>query len=313
MGGKSIKVLVTGGAGFIGSHLCEALVNHGAQVVILDNLSSGNKDNCVPLVDSRKAQMIVGDCANPAVVRRASYQADTIFHLSANPEVRLELNDPKICFRENVYATHVLLETVKKDQTVTTIIFASSSTVYGEPNIIPTPEDYAPLEPISIYAGSKLASEALVSSYCHTYRKQAVILRLANVVGRRSRHGIVSDFVAKLRRNPSCLEILGDGQQSKSYLHIDDCVDAMVKASKAGEATVEVFNVGSDDRISSARIAEIVVEEMDLKDVRFEFTGTTWAGDVTNMLLDTTKLRSIGWRPRYHSEESIRLATKTWV
>jgi len=308
-------VTVTGGAGFIGSHLCEALTNLGQNVTILDNLSSGTKDNIQEALKSTSLQLIVGDCKNSVDVREAVARADAAYHFAANPEVRLEIADQSTCFRENIYATHILLEAIRHSN-VDTIVFASTSTVYGDAKTIPTPENYSPLEPISVYGGSKLASEALITSYCHTYEKRAVILRLANIVGPRSKHGVTNDFITKLRRNPKQLEILGDGRQTKSYLHIDDCVNAILKACETAEETVEVFNVGSDDQIEVARIAKIVAEEMNLDDVRLNFTGGVdggrgWVGDVKNMLLDTTKLRSRGWKPRYSSEEAVRMAARS--
>jgi len=304
-------VAVTGGAGFLGSYICEALANLGHGVTTLDNLSSGSWDNLGELLKSSRVKLIVGDCKDPVDVRKAVANADIIYHFAANPEVRLELADPQTCFRENIYATHILLEAIRNSN-VDTIVFASTSTVYGDAKTIPTPENYTPLEPISIYGASKLASEALITSYCHTYKKKAVILRLANIVGPRSRHGVINDFITKLRRNPKQLEILGDGRQTKSYLHIDDCVNAILKACETAEETVEVFNVGSDDQIEVTGIAEIVAEEMNMNDVQFSFTGGVeggrgWVGDVKNMLLDTTKLKSKGWKPRYNSEKSVRL------
>ena len=209
---------MTGGAGFIGSNLCEALANLGRDVTILDNLSSGTRDNLREILKSSSVKLILGDCKDPADVKKAIANADIVYHFAANPEVRLELSNPPTCFRENVYATHILLEAIKHSN-VDTIVFASTSTVYGNVKIIPTPENYSPLEPISIYGASKLASEALITSYCHTYKKKAIILRLANIVGPRSRHGVINDFITKLRRNPKQLEILGDGHQTKSYLH----------------------------------------------------------------------------------------------
>ena len=308
------KVAVTGGAGFIGSYLCEALASLGRDVVVLDNLSSGTKDNLREPLNSSRVKLIVGDCKNPSDVKKVVANADIVYHFAANPEVRLELTDPATCFRENTYATHILLESIRRTN-ADTIVFASTSTVYGDAKTIPTPENYTPLVPISIYGASKLASEALIASYCHTYKKSAVILRLANIVGPRSMHGVINDFITKLRRNPKQLEILGDGHQTKSYLHIDDCINAIIKAVETAEETVEVFNVGSDDQIEVTRIAEIVAEEMNLNEVQFSFTGGVnggrgWVGDVKNMLLDTTKLKSKGWRPRYNSEQSVRLTIR---
>lgn len=311
-----LNVTVTGGAGFLGSHLCEVLASRGEDVIILDNLSSGTRENLRQVLKSRSSvKLIVGDCKDPVDVRKALAQADVLYHFAANPEVRLELADPQTCFRENVYATHNLLEAVRRSD-VHTIVFASTSTVYGDAKTIPTPENYSPLEPISIYGASKLASEALVTSYCHTYKKKGVILRLANIVGPRNKHGVINDFITKLRRNPKQLEILGDGHQTKSYLYVGDCIDAILKAYDAAEERVEIFNVGSDDQMEVRRIAETVAEEMGLNNIEFKFTGGVdggrgWVGDVRDMLLDTTKVKSAGWKPRYTSEGAVRLATRS--
>jgi UDP-glucose 4-epimerase len=307
--------LVTGGAGFIGTHLCEALASLGQDVTILDNLSTGTRGNIRQALEStRYVKLIVGDCKDLEDTRRSISEADVVYHFAANPEVRLELADPSTSYRENVYATHILLEAIK-DTNVNTIVFASTSTVYGDAKIVPTPEIYSPLEPISIYGASKLASEALITSYCHTYNKKAVILRFANVVGPRSRHGVINDFITKLRRNTKELVILGDGHQTKSYLYVEDCIGAILRACETAKETVEIFNVGSDDQIEVARIAKIVAEEMDLNDVQFSFTGGVqggrgWVGDVKNMFLNTSKLKSRGWKPVYNSEEAIRIAAK---
>jgi len=306
--------LVTGGAGFIGSHLCEALTRLQQEVTVLDNFSSGTRGNLQYILGVPTVKLLVGDCKNPDDVARALTGAEIVYHFAANPEVRLDLADPGTCFRENVYATHILLEAVKRSN-VKTIVFASTSTVYGDATVRPTPEDYSPLEPISVYGASKLASEALIASYCHTYEKRAVILRLANIVGARSRHGVINDFVNKLEANPKELEILGDGTQTKSYLHIDDCIEAVLKAVETGNVTVNVFNVGSEDQLPVTRIAEIVAEEMAVNHPRFRLTGGVcggrgWVGDVKNMLLDTSKLKSRGWKPRHNSEESVALAIR---
>jgi len=308
------EVTVTGGAGFIGSHLCGALANLGQDVTILDNLSSGTRDNIRRAKSTSRVRLVVGDCKNPEDVRRAVSNANIVYHFAANPEVRLELATLSTCFRDNLYATYILLNELGRTD-ADTIVFASTSTVYGDAKTVPTPENYSPLEPISIYGASKLASEALITSFCHSYKKKAVILRLANIVGARSRHGVIRDFIRKFRKNSKQLEILGNGHQKKSYLYIDDCIDALLRACEAAEETVEVFNIGSDDQIEVTRIAEVVAEEMKLKNVRLNFTGGVeggrgWVGDVKNMLLDTTKLKSRGWKPRYNSEQSVRLAAR---
>lgn len=217
-------------------------------------ITSGCKENLISLLSKVNIEFVLGDCTNPSNVKMALNEVDIVFHLAANPEVRLELSDPKTCFQQNIYATYILLEELKKSK-ASTIIFTSSSTIYGDAKIIPTPEDYTPLEPISIYGASKLASEALITSYCHTYRKKAIILRLANIIGARSNHGVIKDFITKLMKNPYELEVLGDGTQDKSYLYIDDCISAILKAYESSTNRVEIFNVGSEDQIQVSKIA----------------------------------------------------------
>jgi UDP-glucose 4-epimerase len=198
-------------------------------------------------------------------VKKAVSDVDVVFHFAANPEVRLELNDPENCFEQNFYTTHVLLEALRQTCDVGKVVFASTSTVYGDAEVFPTPESYGPVKPISVYGASKLASEALISSYAYLYNFAAVILRLANVIGPKSQHGVIPDFITKLGKNKKELEILGDGTQCKSYLYIDDCVKAILTSCEKGNSQIEIFNVGSEDWVSVERIAEIIVEEMALK------------------------------------------------
>lgn len=311
--------LVTGGAGFIGSSICEELTKHGDEVSILDNFSEGRKDNIQHLLDSRsfKVHLLVGDCTRSRDLAKALKGVDAVFHFAANPEVRLELSDPKTCFRQNVYATHILLEATRNSH-VKKVVFASTSTIYGEASIIPTPEDYGPLKPISVYGASKLSSEALVMAYARTYGFDALILRLANIVGLRSKHGVIFDFAKKLQKNPENLEILGDGTQIKSYLYIDDCVNAVLTALKHMQERVEILNVGSEDQVVVHEIARIVTKEMGLKHVQFRFTGGVdggrgWVGDVKNMFLDVTRLKAKGWKPKYNSGEAVRQTVKSII
>ncbi len=311
-----MSVLVTGGCGFFGSHLTEALVRSGRNVTVLDNLSFGSKTNLRSLSREKsngQLRLIVGDCTKPSDVKRALRGVDTVFHMAACPEVRDGLRDPATSFHVNVYGTYVLLEQMRRSS-ATTIVFPSTSSVYGEAKLMPTPEDYSPLQPISLYGASKLAAEALISSYAHTYAKRALILRFANIVGARAIHGVTVDFIRKLQRNPSELRILGDGTQSKSYIHISDSANAVLNAHQLKGRLVEVYNVGSEDRVTVLKIAKIVVEEMGLRKVSFVFTKGSneggWVGDVKNMLLDITRLKSKGWAPRHGSEEAVRLATR---
>jgi len=221
--------------------------------------------------------------------------------------------EPDVHFRQNVVATYNLLEALRRSEVAESLVFTSSSTVYGDASEIPTPEDYAPLVPISVYGASKLASEALIIAYAHTYGFRAVIYRLANIVGPRSRHGVIYDFIRKLKANPGELEILGDGTQAKSYLHVDDCIEAMLFGLAKSASRVGIFNLGSEDRVDVKTIAAIVVREMGLEEVGFRFTGGVdggrgWRGDVKYMHLAIDKLKTIGWNPRLNSVEAV---TKT--
>jgi UDP-glucose 4-epimerase len=310
------KVLITGGVGFIGSHFVDALIPQTINVCVLDNLTAGTLQNIKQWRNDPNLTFIKADLLKSAdLAKTEKIRFDTIFHLAANPEVRVGLTDPDIHFKQNISATHKLLESLRKAQSKPTLIFASTSTVYGEPTKIPTPEDYAPLKPISTYGASKLACEALISAYAYTYDFKAIIYRLANIVGPRSQHGVIHDFIQKLKTNPKELEILGDGTQNKSYLYISDCIEAMLLGLEKTKNQVEIYNVGSEDQTTVKTIAELVVEEMKLKNVRFKFTGGVdggrgWKGDVKNMLLDVYKIKSLGWKPKLNSEQAMRKATR---
>ncbi len=312
-----MKAAITGGAGFIGSTLARSLVLNGWDVSILDNLTSGSKDNLAGISTEERLeelQFVVGDCRWPEDVRKVIHDADTVLHLAANPEVRMELNSPKECFEQNIYATYNVLEAFRQSK-AETIVFASTSTVYGDAKTIPTPETYSPLEPISVYGASKLAGEALVCSYCHAFGKQGIILRLANVVGPNSKHGVVSEFSRALRKNPKQLLMMGNGTQNKSYVYIDDCIEAVQLIMKSTRDSVAVFNIGSEDSISVKQIGETVVKAMGLTDVHFGSNGGLedgrgWIGDIKYAHLDISKLKNLGWSPKISSAESVALTTK---
>jgi UDP-glucose 4-epimerase len=305
------RVLVTGGAGFIGSHLVDTLMEEKAEVRVIDNLTSGSIENIKRWVIHPSFEFIRGDLLNEEDIKRTADGCELVFHLAANPEVRVGASEPRVHFDQNAVSTYHLLEALRKSGTLSQMVFTSSSTVYGDASEIPTPEDHGPLKPISIYGASKLASEALISSFAHTYGFKAIICRLANIVGPRSKHGVIYDFIEKLRANPTELEILGDGTQRKSYLYVDDCVSAMMTLLERAEGRVEIFNVGSEDWVDVKTIAKIVMEEMGLKDVSFRFTGGVdggrgWKGDVKYMLLSIEKLKALGWRPKLNSAEAVR-------
>jgi len=307
-----MKALVTGGAGFIGSHLVDYLIDGGWEVQVIDDLSAGSLSNLRRWEGDPRFSFVKGDLLDAKAVIGALEGCGTVYHLAANPEVRASRASPEDHFRQNVEATHRLLEAVRRVGGVELLVFASSSTVYGEATVVPTPEDYGPLKPISHYGASKLAAEALVSAYASMYGFKTVIFRLANIVGPRSNHGVIYDFVNKLRGNQKTLEVLGDGSQSKSYLYVDDCVRGMVLGAGKTSDRVEIFNIGSDDRVSVMEIAGIVIEEMGAEGCEVRLTGGIdggrgWTGDVKMMLLDSSKLRSMGWAPRMNSLKAVRM------
>jgi UDP-glucose 4-epimerase len=312
------KALVTGGAGFIGSHLVDRLMQTGIFVRVVDNLSSGSLENVKAWIGNPRFEFIRGDLKELAVAHKSVEGVEVVFHLAANPEVRVGEVDPSVHFRENLLVTFNVLEAMRESKSAKVIVFFSSSTIYGEPEEFPTCEDYGPLLPISVYGASKLGCESLISSYCHMFGLRGVIFRLANIVGGRATHGVIVDFIQKLGRNPKELKILGDGNQSKSYLHVKDFVDAVFLAFRSflnDGKVVEVYNVGSFDQVDVKRIAEIVSEEMGLQDVKFKFTGGVdggrgWRGDVKTMLLSADKLLSLGWRSKLNSEEAVRLSCR---
>jgi len=308
------KVLVTGGAGFIGSNLVDSLLSDHFKVAVFDNLGSGSYDYVKNTLGKKGFAFMQGDLLDEKTILTAVKGFNIIWHLAANPEVRLSSVNPEIHFRQNIVATYNLLEAIRKSD-VKVLGFTSTSTVYGDATKIPTPEDYAPLEPISVYGASKLACEALVSAYANTYGFKATVCRLANVVGSRSRHGVIYDFVQKLRNDPRTLEILGDGEQAKSYLNIDDCISAMRLSLEKQNRNFEIYNVGSEDQVNVKTIAKIVIEEMGLRRIKLTFSGgfnggRGWIGDVKIMMLDVSKLKSLGWKPKLNSAEAIRKAAK---
>jgi len=301
--------LVTGGAGFIGSHLVDHLMGLKARVKVIDNLSTGNIKNLERWLGNPAFEFVKGDLLNSEELKNAAREVDTIFHIAANPEVRVELADPSVHFKQSVVATFNVLEAARCSSEVRSLAFSSSSTVYGDASFLPTPESCPP-NPISIYGASKLASEALIAGFASTYEFKASIFRLANVVGPRCQHGAIHDFIRKLRKNPAELEVLGDGTQSKSYLYVEDCVEGIL-AGLGSEEKVSIFNLGSDDKIGVKAIAQLVTEEMELKDTRIRFTGGIdggrgWRGDVKFMMLDNAKLKRTGWKAKYNSLEAVR-------
>jgi len=302
--------VVTGGAGFIGSHLVDALVVRGDKVLVIDSLTAGKRENIARHLDAGKARLLVLDLCSDGW-QEAFAGADRVYHLAADPDVRQSTVDPGPAMRNNLMVTYRVLEAMR-GAGVPEIVFTSTSTVYGDTAVIPTPEDYAPLEPISVYGASKLACEALISAYCHSFGMRSWVFRFANIIGERSGHGVITDFIRKLKKDPAELEILGDGRQSKSYLEVRECVASMLFAVDRARGLVNTFNIGSEDWIDVRSIAGIVAGEMGLPAVRYRYTGGErgWVGDVPRMQLSLAKIRALGWEPETGSEESVRVAVR---
>ncbi len=287
----------------------------GNTVTVLDNFSSGRRENVAAHLENPNFRLVEADLldADARALQRALTGKNLVFHLAANPDVKLGAENTRIHLDQNVLATYNLLEAMRKVG-VHQIAFTSTSTVYGEASVIPTPEDYGPLMPISLYGASKLSCEALISSYCHTFEMQSWIFRFANIVGERGTHGVIVDFIRKLRENPAELEILGSGRQRKSYLGVKDCVEAMVHCVEHSHEETNIFNIGSSDSLDVAQIADIVAGKMGLSDVKYRFTGgfggRGWKGDVKVMLLSIEKIMSLGWTPRCSSAEAIEAAVR---
>jgi UDP-glucose 4-epimerase len=295
--------LVTGGAGFVGSHLAERLLDAGTDVVVADDLSTGHRE-WVPT----DASLVEIDLTDPAGVEEAvTADIDTVFHLAARADANDD--DPRGQFAENTGMTHLLLEACRAAD-VERFVFASSSTVYGEAPR-PTPEDHAPLEPISVYGASKLGEEALVSAYAHSHGLTADIFRFANVVGPRLRGAVIPDFVEKLRADPDRLTILGDGRQEKSYLHVTDCVRAICHVVEhPRDSPLRTFNIGTRTTTSVDEIAATVADVLGVDPTR-EYTGGDrgWTGDVPKMRLSIDRLLGTGWEPQ-ESDAAVRRAAE---
>ena len=313
-----MTVIVTGGAGFIGSHLVDSLLERGKAVQVFDNMSAGNELYLERWAGNERFNFIKGDLTKPSEVNYILEGCDTVYHLAANPEVRSWLASPDDQFKQNVEATFNLLEDIRKNDSINLLVFTSTSTVYGEATKIPTPETYAPLKPISNYGASKLAAEAMICSYASMYGFQSVIYRMANIVGPRSGHGVIYDFIEKLRKDPLKLEVLGDGTQSKSYLYVEDCIEGMIYGAETTNEDVEILNIGSEDRVTVLEIARIVIEEMGLEGAEIELTGGVdggrgWKGDVKLMQLDMQRLKTLGWTPKRSSAEAVRETARNLV
>ena len=304
-----MNILVAGGAGFIGSHLCDALLSKNNTVIVADKLIMGSKniEHLSQNTNFKFYEMELADQDNVDKLFKDN-KIDIVYHMAANSDISKSANDTSIDFNDTLLTTRVLLESMRKNN-VKNIFFASTSAVYGEMPDIVLNEETGGLKPVSYYGGAKLASEALISSYVSMCDMNAVIFRFPNVIGPRLTHGVVYDFVKKLRNNPKELEILGNGMQCKPYIYVTDLVNAIVKLTEQFEPGVDVFNISvMSEGTSVTHIAEIVVDVLELSDVEFKYTGGDrgWKGDVPRFKYDISKVLATGWKPEYTSDEAVR-------
>jgi UDP-glucose 4-epimerase len=308
------RVCVTGGAGFIGSTLAEALRAGGAEVTIVDDFRTGRREFVVGMLEDQGVTLYEGDVLDSALLARAFEGCDWVFHLQANADVRHGLQRPRQDLEQNTVATATILEAMRAAG-VSRIAFASTGSVYGEPEVFPTPED-APF-PIqtSLYGASKLAGEGMIGAYAHGFGFAGVILRFVSILGERYTHGHVYDFYCALKRDPQRLRVLGDGRQEKSYLYIGDCVRAILTAAAAHESRqgeVGIYNLGTDETVVVDDSVGVICEHMGVSPT-LEYTGGRrgWAGDSPLIHLDCSRIRSLGWEPTLTIRESI-LRTLDW-
>lgn len=304
------KVLVTGGAGFIGAHLVNHLLDTtDAIVTVFDNFSTGRRWHFGERIHDRRLTIIEANAQDQKALIEVMPGHDIVYHLAANSDIARAQQEPSIDFCNGTIPTYNVLEAMRITD-VKRIVFSSGSGVYGEVAPVPIPENYDRMIPVSTYGACKLASEALISAYSFMFDMTGTVFRFANVVGPHQTHGVAYDFICRLAQNPAELKIFGDGTQSKPYIHIDDVLNAFQLIEKIQTHGYDVFNVGTEDHLTVREIADIVCERMGLKNVRYAFTGGSrgWKADVPIYRLNTSKIRAYGWRSARNSREAVTAA-----
>lgn len=305
-----MKAFVTGGAGFIGSHLVGRLLKSktAEKVVVYDNFTSGQRRYLQDWVQDDRLSIVQADLKDVGQVREAMVGSDTVFHLAANPDIAKAITQPDIDFWEGTYLTQNVLEGMRQTGAAR-IFYTSGSGVYGEDPAVDFHEDHGPCIPISTYGASKMASEALIAAYCHMFGLVGRVFRFANVVGPRQTHGVGYDFIRRLKSDPTELRILGDGTQKKSYVHVDDVLEAIFLVAAKSLRPYEVFNVATGDYVTVRQIADLAVAIAGLQpgEVRYDFSGGDrgWKGDVPVVRFDSSKIKALGWINRRSSAEAL--------
>jgi UDP-glucose 4-epimerase len=311
-------IFISGGAGFIGSHLARRLLldPEVTRIVVFDNLSSGQTSYLDPILSDHRLSLVIGDLKSKDAVITTMEGCDTVFHLAANPDIAKAVTQPDIDFWEGTYLTQNVLEAMRITG-AKNIFYTSGSGVYGDRPTLEFAENYGPCIPISTYGASKLACEALIASYCHMFGMRGRAFRFANVVGPRQTHGVGYDFVRRLNADPSRLRVLGDGSQSKSYIHVEDVLNAIFTVAENDCGVFDLFNVATGDYITVREIAELAAEVtgLDSASVHYEFTESDrgWKGDVPIVRFDCTKIRSLGWQCGRNSKEALRNSMKAMI
>lgn len=310
------RYVVVGGAGFIGSHFVDRLLGDPAvsEVGVLDNFSSGREWHLEHHRGDRRLSVRRGDAADVDGLSAAFEGAETVIHLASNPDIARAATDPSVDFHQGTVLTHQVLEAMRLTG-VGRILYASGSGVYGDLGEVEADEDHGPLVPVSTYGASKLAGEALIAAYCHMFGLSGVTFRFGNVVGPRQTHGVGFDFVRRLLAGPGPLRVLGDGNQSKSYIHVDDVVEAVLLASRRLAEPYATYNVATGDYITVREIAQLAIEVVGAEGTRIDYTGGArgWKGDVPVVRLNTQRIRKLGWRNRLSSYEAMRAALESML
>lgn len=311
------KFFITGGAGFIGAHLANYLISRGDAVTVLDNFSNGQIWHFGDNINNPNLKIIEADVRDEDKLNSSICGHDAVFHLASNADIARAITDPDIDFSNGTLLTRCVLEAMRKNG-VKQIVFTSGSGVYGEVPATPVAEDFSPLIPVSTYGAQKLASEALISAYSFMFDMRGMVFRFANVVGPQQTHGVAYDFLLKLTRTPGNLKIMGDGTQSKPYIHVTDVIKAfmtILEGDSKSENGYEYYNVSSADFLTVNEVADLVCEQMGLKNVQYDYSGGSrgWKADVPFYRLNTSKIRSRGWSNNYGSRDAVLDAVKSMI